>query len=86
MKCWRCLEGVLWALRTCARWRDLPREHASRATCSHRHGEWERAEVWLDCWRVHLGALDAKGLLGWEKCFIHSKGSKYSTLPRPECC
>ena len=66
----RCLEGILWVLRTGARWRDLPRDYPSPATCWRRLAEWERQAVWLDCWRAFLGELDARGLLGWEECFI----------------
>lgn len=65
-----CLEGILWVLRTGARWRDLPKDYPSPATCWRRLAEWERAEVWLDLWRTFLGALDQRGLLGWEECFI----------------
>ena len=65
-----CLEGILWVLRTGARWRDLPPEYPSPATCWRRLAEWEHAEVWLDVWRAFLGELDAQGLLNWEQCFI----------------
>lgn len=65
-----CLEGILWVLRTGARWRDLPRDYPSPATCWRRLAEWERQELWLDLWRAFLGELDQRGLLGWEECFI----------------
>lgn len=65
-----CLEGILWVLRTGARWRDLPERYPSPATCWRRLAAWEAAEVWLDMWRSFLGALDQRGLLGWEECFI----------------
>jgi transposase len=71
------LEGILWVLRTGARWRDLPREYPSPATCWRRLAEWEREEVWLDLGRAFLGELDAQGLLGWEECCIDG------TLPSP---
>ena len=31
-----CLEGILWILRTGARWKDLPRSFPSSATCWRR--------------------------------------------------
>ena len=65
-----CLEGILWVLRTGARWRDLPKDYPSPATCWRRLAEWERQEVWLDLWRAFLGELDQRGLLDWEECFI----------------
>jgi transposase len=65
-----CLEGILWVLRTGARWRDLPRAYPSPATCWRRLAEWEAADVWLAIWRAFLAELDAEGLIGWEECFI----------------
>ena len=65
-----CLEGILWVLRTGARWRDLPKDYPSPATCWRRLAEWERTDVWLRLWRAFLGALDQRGLLGWEECFM----------------
>ena len=38
-----CFEGVLWILRTGARWKDLPKEYPSPATCWRRLAQWERA-------------------------------------------
>jgi len=34
------LEGILWVLRTGARWNDLPKEFPSYQTCHRRFGEW----------------------------------------------
>ena len=65
-----CLEGILWVLRTGARWRDLPEAYPSPATCWRRLGEWEEAEVWEEVWRAFLSELDQRGLIGWEECFI----------------
>ncbi len=45
-----CFEGILWILRTGARWRDLPSEFPSPATCWRRLAEWERQDVWLSLW------------------------------------
>ena len=42
-----CLEGILWILRTGARWRDLWEQYPSPVTCWRRLGEWERQDVWL---------------------------------------
>jgi transposase len=65
-----CLEGILWELRTGARWRDLPRTYPSPATCWRRFADWEAREVWLGLWRAFLGELDARGPIGWEECFL----------------
>lgn len=34
------LEGILWVLRTGARWKDLPKEFPPYQTCHRRFGEW----------------------------------------------
>ena len=65
-----CLEGILWVLRTGARWRDLPKAYPSPATCWRRLGEWEALDLWREIWRRFLAELDEQGLLGWEECFV----------------
>ena len=32
----RTLNGILWVLRSGARWKDLPKEYGSRSTCHRR--------------------------------------------------
>ena len=64
------LEGILWVLRTGARWQDLPDRYPSPATCWRRLRLWEDQGVWLDVWRKFLSMLDADGLLDWEEAFI----------------
>lgn len=65
-----CLEGILWVLRTGARWRDMPSRYPSGVTCWRRLRDWEEREVWLDAWRALLGTLDQRGLLRWEETFM----------------
>jgi transposase len=64
-----CLEGILWVLRSGARWRDLPKDFPSPTTCWRRLCQWEEQDVWLNIWRAFLGELDAAGLLDWEETF-----------------
>jgi hypothetical protein len=64
------LEGILWVLKTGARWRDLPREYHSASTCWRRLRDWEEQDLWLRIWRVFLSELDAKKKLDWGQCFI----------------
>src|SRR5215204_3319469 len=40
------MEGILWVLRSGARWKDLPREYPSATTCWRRLREWD--EVFAD--------------------------------------
>jgi len=65
-----CFEGILWILRTGARWKDLPAEYPSSATCWRRLAEWERDDVWLELWRVFLAQLDEAGKLDWSEAFV----------------
>lgn len=46
------LEGILWVLRSGARWRDLPPQYPSASTCWRRLRDWEEQSVWLDLWRT----------------------------------
>ena len=59
----RVLEGILWMLRSGARWRDLPEEFPSPATCWRRLRDWEEQGVWLDIWRAFLSELNERGQL-----------------------
>jgi len=68
-------EGILWILRTGARWRDLPPEYPSPATCWRRLHKWEEEGIWRDAWQEYLGQLDADGLLDWEEVFIDASFS-----------
>ena len=63
-------EGILWILRSGARWKDLPPEYPSPATCWRRLNKWEQEGVWEEVWRVFLRQLDDKGMLEWQECFI----------------
>lgn len=65
-----CFEGILWVLRTGARWRDLPAQYPSGVTCWRRLGEWERADVWLRLWRGFLKTLSTRKQLDWSEAFL----------------
>lgn len=65
-----CFEGILWVLRTGARWRDLPAQFPSPATCWRRLAEWERQDVWLSLWRTFLRELDTRHRLDWSEAFL----------------
>ena len=66
----RVLEGILWILKTGARWRVLPKEYPSASTCWRRLRDWEEQDLWLKIWRVFLSELDARKKLDWSQCFI----------------
>lgn len=63
-------EGILWILKSGARWKDLPAEYPSPSTCWRRLNKWEQEGVWEDVWREYLRKLDARGLLSWQESFI----------------
>lgn len=64
------VEGLLWVLKTGARWRDLPAEYPSPSTCWRRLKRWDEDGTWLRVWRAIIAELDARGRLQWETAFI----------------
>jgi transposase len=42
----RVLNGIFWALRSGAQWRDLPDRYGPRTTCYNRFVRWRKAGVW----------------------------------------
>jgi len=65
-----CLEGILWVLRTGARWQDLPERYPSASTCWRRLNRWMEEDVWLGVWRAFLSELDEQGRLDWREAFV----------------
>jgi transposase len=64
-------EGILWVLKTGARWRDLPSDFGvSPSVCWKRLRLWEEQGVWLRLWRAFLEELDAGGKLDWQETFL----------------
>jgi transposase len=49
----KVLEGILWILRSGARWQDLPEEFPSPATCWRRLRDWEQQGIWLTTFGAH---------------------------------
>ena len=65
------LEGILWILKTGARWRDLPKDFGvSPSVCWKRLRLWEEQGVWLRLWRAFLSELDGKDKLDWDEVFL----------------
>jgi transposase len=84
-----CLEGILWLLRTGARWRDIPVDMPSGSTCWRRLQEWAGEGVLAEVHAVlvrelaHLGKLDLTELLA-DATFVRGKrGATTSASPRP---
>ena len=64
------LEGILWMLRTGARWQDLPGEYPSPSTCWRRLKKWQNMGIWEKIWQAFLAELDAQGKIDWEETSI----------------
>ena len=83
----RCLEGVLWVLRSGARWKDLPRTFPSYVTCWRRFAAWSANGVWEKAWRRLVNKLDRQGEIDWRQGFADGtfasakKGAIWSVPP-----
>ena len=70
-----CFEGILWVLRSGARWKDLPDRFPSPSTCWRRLNEWADAGILVEIWHAFLDKLDEQGLLNWEEIFVDASFS-----------
>jgi transposase len=83
-----CLEGILWLLRTGARWQDIPVDLPSGSTCWRRLREWALGGVLEQVQAVLVGELDELGKLDLRELladatFIRAKkGARMSGKPR----
>ena len=66
----RVLEGILWILRSGARWQDLPEKYPHPSTCWRRLRDWEEQGVWLKIWRTFLSELNERQQLQWSESFL----------------
>ena len=56
-----CLEGILWLLRTGARWRDIPVDLPSGSTCWRRLRDWAGEEILQNIHTILIEELDDLG-------------------------
>jgi len=66
----RVLEGILWILRSGARWQDLPEKFPHPSTCWRRPRDWEERGVWLNIWRRFLSELNERQQFRWSESFL----------------
>jgi transposase len=82
-----CLEGILWVLRTGARWGDIPVDLPSPSTCWRRLQEWAGEECLEAIQTAVLEELDERGRLDWSQLvadatFVRAKkGATRSATP-----
>lgn len=62
-----CVEGILWVLRSGARWQDLPAHFPSPPTCWRRFQDWTESGVWTKAWARLLRMLDRQGRIQWDE-------------------
>ena len=83
----KCLEGLLWLLRTGARWQDVPVDLPSGSTCWRRLQEWAGEGVLQEIQAILLVELDQLGRVDFEELladatFIRAKKGA-PTLGKP---
>ena len=66
----RTLNGILWVLRTGARWADMPREYGAPSTAHVRLQTWAKQGVWECIWRKLLSSMEEQRKLDWSKAFL----------------
>ncbi len=60
-------EGILWILKTGARWQDMPKRYPHYSVCWRRLKRWHETGLLKEMWRAFLSELDEKGVLDWER-------------------
>src|SRR5262245_58712771 len=65
-----CLEGILWLLRTGARWRDIPVDLPSGSTCSRRLRDWVGEEILQDIHTILIEELDDLGKIDLDELLL----------------
>ena len=68
-----CFEGVLWMVRSGARWKDLPPRFPSRSTVHRRFVEWVGGGVLDRAWKRLMRRLDREGQIDWREGFADGK-------------
>src|SRR5271167_1061663 len=82
-----CVNGILWLLRSGARWRDMPASYPSGVTCWRRLRHWQQQGIWEKAWRQLLRQLDQRGRIDWNEAFVDAtflqakKGARQSAKP-----
>ncbi len=82
-----CFEGILWVLRTGARWKDMPDCFPSPSTCWRRLPDWDACGAWEAAWQAFVAELGETDRGLWEVVFADAmftpakKGATASAKP-----
>ncbi len=76
------LNGILWVLRSGARWKDLPERFPSYQTCHRRFQQWREGGVLEKILRTLAKDLYDRGKIDVSECFIDGtfSGAKKGAL------
>ena len=64
------LEGILWIVKTGARWKDLPKEYPPYQTCHRRFQAWVESGVFDKIIAALARDLQERGGIDMSECFI----------------
>src|SRR5688572_30224436 len=64
------INGILWILRSGARWQDLPERFPPYQTCHRRYQQWVRSGVLRQVLEALAQDLQERGALDLSECFI----------------
>ncbi len=64
------LEGILWIVKTGARWKDLPKEYPPYQTCHRRFQQWVEEGVFDKVIEQLARDLQDRGSIDMRECFI----------------
>lgn len=70
-------EGILWVLKTGARWKDLPKkEYPPYQTCHRRFQEWTRINVFSKTLTTLAQDMEQRGMINLKESFIDGTFSR----------
>lgn len=66
----KLFKGIMWILRSGARWKDMPKEFGSGKTAHRRHQEWVKKGVYENCYRRLIEYARDRGHISMAEAFI----------------